>query len=174
MPQVGKSLWIIILILSLAPLTATILDIMRGRTRLSIHNVAVGYLLYAFRIAFLLTAQFTIIPILFLIGPVWLFAVFLTVADLVARWGANAGDAGTPLFCNWLGIDPTYCGLVLIAYHAVSVVLAYVTVRHGKRLFEALADWHRRGAEWLAGQTQPQYPTQYPGEDVVVNCERER
>ena len=150
-----EPLWVIIALLSLVPLATTILDIVRGRMRGSPHNVAVGYLLYAFRIFFLLIAQFSIIPILFLVGPIWLFAVFLTVADLIARWGSSADGADIPMLCDWFNIAPAYCWLVLLIYHIISGVLAYAVMRYGKRVFEILAEWYRRGAEWLAGQTQP-------------------
>jgi hypothetical protein len=149
-----KTLWIVIALLSLAPLAATILDVMRGRMRGSPHNIAAGYLFYTFRIFFLLIAQFTIIPILFLVGPVWMFAVFLTVADLIARWGSNAEGAGIPLLCDWFNIAPAYCWLVLLIYHVISGALAYAILRYGKRAFEILAEWYRHGSEWLAGQIE--------------------
>ncbi|MFL7792618.1 MAG: hypothetical protein AB8I69_10800 [Anaerolineae bacterium] len=150
-----KTLWIVIALLSLAPLAATILDVVRGQMRGSPHNIAAGYLLYAFRIFFLLIVQFTIIPILFLVGPVWMFAIFLTVADLIAHWGSSAEGAGIPLLCDWFDIAPGYCWLVLLIYHAVSGALAYAIMRYGKRAFEILAGWYQRGTEWLAGQIQP-------------------
>jgi hypothetical protein len=150
-----RPLRVIIALLSLVPLAATVLDIIRGRMPGSARNVTVGYLLYASRVSFLLVAQFTIIPILFLVGPVWLFAVFLTVADLVARWGSSADGAGIPVLCDWFEIDPTYCGFVLLIYHIVSGILAYALMRYGKRAFAILAEWYRRGSEWLARQIQP-------------------
>jgi hypothetical protein len=150
-----KTIWIVIALLSLAPLAATILDVVRGRMRGSPHNIAAGYLLYAFRVFFLLIAQFTIIPILFLVGPVWMFAIFLTVADLIARWGPNADGAGIPLLCDWFDIAPAYCWLVLLIYHVISGMLAYAVLRYGKRTFEILAEWYRRGSERLAGQIEP-------------------
>jgi hypothetical protein len=150
-----KTVWIVIALLSLAPLAATILDVVRGRVRGSPHNIAAGYLLYAFRVFFLLIAQFTIIPILFLVGPVWLFAIFLTVADLIARWGSNTEGSGIPILCDWFDIAPAYCWLVLLIYHVISGLLAYAILRYGKRAFEILAEWYRRGSEWLTGQIEP-------------------
>lgn len=150
-----KTIWIVIALLAVVPLAAALLDVMRGRMRGSLHNVAAGYLLYAFRILFLLIAQVTIIPILFLVGPVWLFAVFLTVADLIARWGSSVESAGIPMLCDWFDIDPAYCWLTLLTYHIASGILAYAVIRYGRRAFEVLASWYWRGAEWLAGQIQP-------------------
>ena len=147
--------WIVIVLLMLGPLAASILDVMRGRMRGSLHNVAAGYLLYAFRVFFLLIAQFTIIPILFLVGPVWMFAMFLTIADLIARWGSNTESASIPMLCEWFDIAPAYCWLILSIYHIASGVLAYAILRYGKRAFAILAGWYWRGAEWLAGQIQP-------------------
>ena len=147
--------WTIIVLLSLTPLAATILDIIRGKMRGSSHNIAAGYLLYAFRIFFLLIAQFTILPILFLVGPAWMFAIFLTVADLIARWGSNADSAGIPILCEWFNIAPAYCWLVLLIYHIASGVLAYAIMRYGRQAFEVLAGWYQRGTEWLASQIQP-------------------
>ena len=150
-----KTVGVVIALLSLAPLAATILDVMRGQMRGSPHNIAAGYLFYAFRIFFLLIAQFTVIPILFLVGPVWMFAIFLTVADLIARWGPKADGAGIPLLCSWFNIAPAYCWLVLLIYHIASGALAYAVMRYGKRAFEILAGWYQRGTEWLAGQIEP-------------------
>jgi len=147
--------WIVIALLTLGPLAASILDVMRGRMRGSLHNIAAGYLLYAFRVFFLLIAQFTIIPILFLVGPVWMFAMFLTIADLIARWGSNTESAGIPMLCEWFDIAPAYCWLILLIYHIASGVLAYAILRYGKRVFEILAGWYWRGSEWLVGQIQP-------------------
>ena len=150
-----KTVGVVIALLSLAPLAATILDVMRGQMRGSPHNIAAGYLFYAFRIFFLLIAQFTVIPILFLVGPVWMFAIFLTVVDLIARWGSNADGAGIPMLCDWFNIAPAYCWLVLLIYHIASGALAYAITRYGKRGFEILAGWYQRGTEWLAGQVEP-------------------
>jgi hypothetical protein len=151
----GKARWIIVVLLLLAPLIAAIVDTIAGRVRPSVRNVVVLYLRYASRAFFVLGVQFVAIPILFLVGPVWLFAIVLTVVDIVTRFIPRITNPGVPVLCDWIGIGQPYCVPALIVYHLASAILAYLVYKFGDRLLDAPAAWYRRFAEWLAGQLRP-------------------
>lgn len=48
--------------------------------------------------------------------------------------------------------DQLYCLPALVAYHAVTALLAFGVARYGERLLDAAADGYRCGVEWLEGQ----------------------
>jgi hypothetical protein len=157
-PELVKRLekpWrIIFMLLPLVPLVAATFDIAQGTMRPSARNLLVGFLLYTFRLVFLLGVQLAVIPIAFLLGPVWLFAIFFTVADIVVRLPPGAEQLSVPTLCYWAKIGHPYCVPALIVYHLVSVVLAFLALRYGERLLDASAVWYQRATEWLAQQVQ--------------------
>jgi hypothetical protein len=151
----GKARWIIAVLLLLAPLIAAIVDMIAGRVRPSVRNVVVVYLGYASRAFFVLGVQFVAIAVLFLVGPVWLFASLLTLVDIVTRFIPRISNPSVPVLCDWIGIGHPYCVPALVVYHLMSAVLAYVVYRFGSRLLDVPAAWYHRFADSLAGQLRP-------------------
>ena len=145
-------LWFTGLVL-VVPLVATVADIVRREVSFSARAMWTGYVRYGFRILFLLVVQFSAIAVIFCVGPVWFFMFFLTVADfLVMRWTPEVSSLGAPLLCKWFDIVPATCPYVLVAYHGISAVLAFVVFRYGHRYFDTARAWYRRAAERLAAR----------------------
>lgn len=143
-------LWLTGLVLA-APLVATVADIARRQVAFSARALWTGYVTYGFRVLFLLVVQFGAIAVIFLLGPVWFFASFLTISDfIVTRWMPEAPSLGAPLLCRWFNVQPPVCTYLLIGYHVISAVLAYLVFRYGPRFFDATRDWYERAAQRLA------------------------
>ena len=147
-------IWLTGLVLA-TPLVATIVDIVRHHVPFSARALWTGYVRYGFRVLFLLVVQFGAILVLFLLGPVWFFMLFLTIADLVlTRWMPGAVTLGVPVLCNWFRVASPYCIYVLIAYHVISAILAYLVFRYGHRCFDAASSWYQCAIQRIAERLQ--------------------
>jgi hypothetical protein len=143
-------LWLIGLVV-VAPLVATIADITHRHGPISGCALWTGYICYGFRVLFLLVVQFGSILVIFFLGPVWIFMLFLTVADLlVAHWMPNSPTVGAPILCRWFHVALPYCIYLLIAYHLISAVLAYLIFQYGYRFFDAARSWYEGASQRLA------------------------
>jgi hypothetical protein len=155
-------------ILLLTPLSAILLDIARGDVLFTRRVVLVGYVLYAFRLLFLLVVQFGAILILFAVGPVWMFTIFLTVVDFIAlRWMSVVQERSLPLLCTWCNVSSAACGPALLAYHLASAILAFVVFRYGGRVLDVLSGWHYRVVDRLAARMDTPTPITNGSEDEV-------
>lgn len=143
------SAWIVPSFVLLAPLLAVFADLLQGKVRPKARNVVVLYALLLSRALFLIFVQFTTIPIFFLVGPVWLFGIFLTLVDVVLRLLPGREAPASWILCRMAGVAGPNCTTVLVAYHLLSAVLAFVAYRYGERLLDGLTEWHGRRSDWL-------------------------
>ena len=113
--RIGTFNRLVIGIALLSPLAATGVEVARGKMHPSARNVLVGYGLYAFRVCYLLGVQFALLPLMFLVGPVWLLAIFITLADVVVRFLPSVQNLPLPPLCGFVHIGPLDCVPALVA-----------------------------------------------------------
>ena len=152
--RIGTFNRLVIGIALLSPLAATGVEVARGKMHPSARNVLVGYGLYAFRVCYLLGVQFALLPLMFLVGPVWLLAIFITLADVVVRFLPSVQNLPLPPLCGFVHIGPLDCVPALVAYHAVNALVAFVAIRYGGRIMNSLAEWYRQAVQWFNRQLQ--------------------
>lgn len=153
--RLGASAWILPSFVLLAPLLAVFADLVQGKVRPKPRNAVVLYALLLSRALFLLFVQFTTVPLFFLVGPVWLFGIFLTLVDVALRLLPGREAPGSWILCRMAGVTGPDCTTVLVAYHLLSAALAFVAYRYGERLLNGLTEWHGRWSDWLEGKLQP-------------------
>ena len=145
----GAIRWSICGLFAVVPLAMSAADWAKAQPRLTMRYLLGGYILHAYGMLYLVFAQLLLVPLLFLVGPVWVLMLFLTVADLVMMWIPTVAHSGVPLLCQWAGMAPPRCITALVVYHLVSAVCAYAAFRYGARVMGAASEWYHRGIEWI-------------------------
>jgi hypothetical protein len=148
----GSAAWFVGALFLLIPLATALTDVVQGNIRPNLRHLAIGYALYAVRIYFLITVQFLSIPLLFLVGPVWLFASVMTVVEIVLWFMPAVGPGLMAYACTEAGIGTAYCAPAIVVYHGLTATLAVALSRYGDRWLDAVVAWLRALEELLLAQ----------------------
>lgn len=130
-----------------APLVAIVVDLIQNIVRRTLRNLIVGYIIYSFKIYFLLIAQFIYVPIAFLLFPAGFFLQIISIAEAAIRW--FQGASGLPILCLWSGIEPPYCLPALYTFHIAHLILAYFGAKYGDQILDRWGGWLHLGMEAL-------------------------
>ncbi len=152
--RLDRAWWLLPALFLAAPLAVVIMDMARGALKPTLFNGIFAYLGYVFRSGFMLTAVLGSVGISFLLQFVWVFAILVTIVDIVIRNMPDIQAPTNPILCGWVGIDAPYCLPTLGAYHIISAILAFVAIFYGNRLFDYTAGWLQQGQEWFARQIE--------------------
>lgn len=150
---------IVPLLLLLIPFGLITIDMFQGKVMKSSRNLIVGYSYYSFAALYLLLAQFLLIPILFFLGPMGIFLIFISIVDVVARIVPSLEAAPIQPLCYWTGIGHPFCVPALLLLALLYLILAFIAVRFGSSIMDALADGYRKGKEKLGNEIQKDVDT---------------
>lgn len=137
--QLDKPALLLPMLILGAPLVAIVVDLIQHNVRRTLRNLIVGYTIYAFKIYFLLIAQFIYVPIAFALFPAGFFLQLISIAEAAIRW--FQAESGLPILCQWSNIEPPYCLPALFTFHIGHLILAYLGAKHGDQILDRWGGW---------------------------------
>ena len=133
----------------LVPLGLIVADMFQRKASKTPRNLLLGYGYYAYTIGYLLLAQFLLLPILFFMGPMALFFIFISVVDVVSRLVPSLEANSTPILCYWAGIGHPTCTPSLLLLFLLYVLLFFIAARFGERISHGLTAGYHLGRDKL-------------------------
>ncbi len=141
-------LFVLPVLLLLFPLGLIVIDMVQGNASKTLGNLLFGYGYYSYDVLYLLLAQLILLPILFFIGPLGFFFIFISAIDLASRVIPALEASPVPILCTWSGISYPYCTPSLLVLLLLYLLLIFIAARFGNRIVEGFS----AGYHWGKGR----------------------
>ena len=142
----------------LVPLAVALIDLAQNKVARTWQNLGIGFLLYLFQIYGMLLIQLTTVFALFALGPAGIVLQLISGINLLALYGLGMGGTERPLLCQWTNVLGDGCTPLLFTFHLGHLLLAWLAIRYGSRIFDAASDQYHTIIETFTNMLKPSQP----------------